>query len=77
MKYKDKIQHVLVSAAVVIVCGHLVLKWFGIIWQPIGLIIGTLIVLIGGYWKEKTDPVFDWMDYLANCVGIAIGVFFS
>lgn len=39
-----------------------------------GLTATVLIVFSIGIAKELTDPVFDWYDLLANCIGILVGV---
>lgn len=47
------------------------LTLFGEIWLPL-IVLGVLLNLV----KELTDENRDWMDFVAGCVGSAMGAFF-
>ena len=70
---KDKFQHFIVCASAVIICGWLAYKYFGQLYQIVGLTIGSVIALTWGYWKERTDAKFDWWDIIADIAGVTFG----
>lgn len=72
-KQNDKLQHLIISAAIVIVVSHVAGVWWGI-----------AVSAAWGIWKEYCDERkkrqtgqgagWDWWDILADFLGMLLGV---
>ncbi len=65
---RDKLLHIVVSSAIVVVLGLLMPIW-----------VAALAALGVGIAKEVYDKIsgkgcFEWMDIICDCIGILIGV---
>lgn len=77
----DKTQHVIVSAAIVIVTVWICRHFFPTLFIPCYQLIGGALAFIWGYAKEQYDAshggIFDRNDLVADMVGICLGILIS